>query len=209
MSNLERLRQKALAHAASATVRYPVCLNADRRHELQQLAVAIQQTAEAAAAQALSVAETPEGPKRRTIGSPAPVPLEVRQQAAEQAVEPLRERAAAILAQAAEEDDLVVVVFGVPADKAPDPAAYYAEVLAKYPTPSLSPREIQRELVVASYLRTEAPGGEDLGFDWATASTRLLNHADLENLEAPVLEIYREPSAVPFDPATFGVAAKS
>jgi hypothetical protein len=209
VSNLERLRQKALAHAAAATVRYPVCLNPDRRHELQQLANAIQNVANTAAAQAVAVAETVEAPKRRTIGTPAPVPLEVRQQAAEQAVQPLRDRAAILMAQAAEEDDLVVVVFGVPADKAGDPAAFYAEVTAKYPTPSLAEREIRRDLVVASYLRTEAPNGDDLGFDWDTARTHLLNHADLESLDEAVLSIYREPSAVPFDPATFGVALKS
>lgn len=212
MSNLARLREKALAHAAQATVRYPVCLNAERRDELQAIAQQIPLLAQQAAA-ALPVAEPlPEQAdgtrKRRTIAS-KPVPVEARQQAAEQAIAPLKDRVAQLLAQAADEDDLVVVVFGVPEEGRDDPAAFYQAAMAKYENPTLSEKDLKRDLVNASYLRTEAPDGQDLGFDWETVHTKLLNHADLEQLGQPVLEIYREPSAIPFDPLTFGAPATS
>lgn len=69
---------------------------------------------------------------------------------------------------------------------------------------SVNQRRIMRDLVQRSYLRTESPKGEDVGLEYEQVRTGLLNHADLEQLDRLVLGLYREPGAVPFDPATSG-----
>ena len=214
MSNLARLRGRALAHLTSRQVRYPVCLDPDLREELRKLAELLKTVADGAAAKAAELATTPESEKepakRRTIadkpGTPTVADLA---DAAEKAMAPLRERTNTILASAAEADSLVVVVFGMPAEAQDDPAGYYEFVAGQHTNRTLEGAAIRRELVQASYLRTESPAGDDLGFGWDAVRAHVLNHADLEMLDQSVLELYREPSAIPFDPVSFGQPPQS
>ena len=214
MSNLARLRERALSHLTSRQVRYPVCLDPELREELRKLAELLKTVADGAAAKAAEQATAPanpeDAPKRRTIADkPTSPTVADLADAAEQAMAPLRERTNAILANAAEADSLVVAVFGMPAEAIADPAAYYETVAGKHTNRTLEGAMIRRELVQVSYLRTESPAGDDLNFDWDTARTHVLNHADLEALDQLVLELYREPSAIPFDPVSFGQPPQS
>lgn len=206
MSDLARLREHALNHLSSRQVRYPVCLDPELRDELRRLSTMLKTVADAAATKAAEAAvqgSTEDAPKRRTI-SDKPVPTADLADAAERAMAPMSARVREILDAATEADQLVLVVCGLPPEAADDPAGYYENVAGKYPNRTLSEAAILRELTTAAYLRTESPAGEDLGFDWDTARTRVLNHADLEVLDRTVLELYREPSAIPFDPVSFG-----
>ena len=214
MSNLARLRERALNHLTSRQVRYPVCLDPELREELRKLAELLKTVADGAAAKAAELATTPanpeDAPKRRTIADkPTPPTVADLADAAEKAMAPLRERTNTILASAAEADSLVVVVFGMPADAVDDPAAFYERIAGQHEQRTLAGAEIRRELVERSYLRTESPAGDDLGFGWDDVRTHVLNHADLEVLDQSVLELYREPSAVPFDPVNFGQPPQS
>lgn len=214
MSNLARLRERALAHLTSRQVRYPVCLDPELREELRKLAELLKTVADGAAAKAAELATTPanpeDAPKRRTIADkPTPPTVADLADAAEKAMAPLRERTNTILASAAEADSLVVVVFGMPADAVDDPAAFYERIAGQHEQRTLAGAAIRRELVERSYLRTESAGGDDLGFGWDDVRAHVLNHADLEMLDQSVLELYREPSAIPFDPVSFGQPPQS
>lgn len=214
MSNLARLRERALAHLTSRQVRYPVCLDPELREELRKLAELLKTVADGAAAKAAELATTPanpeDAPKRRTIADkPTPPTVADLADAAEQAMAPIRERTNTILANAAEADSLVVAVFGMPVDAQADPSQFYELIASQHAQRTLAGAAIRRELVERSYLRTESPAGDDLGFDWETARTHVLNHADLEVLDQSVLELYREPSAIPFDPVSFGQPPQS
>ena len=188
MSNLAKLRANALGHLTSRKFRYPVCLEPEKRAELRRLADLIRTTADAAAARAAELVARPDAA------------------AAERAIEPLNERTRAILAEAAAADQLVVVVFGMPAEAQDDPSAGYEAVKSQFDQPSVHAADVMRRLVESSYERTETPGDtpEDLEFDWATVRSKVLNHADLEIVDQQVLELYREPSSIPFDPANCG-----
>lgn len=162
----------------------------------------------AAAARAAELAARPDAedaPTRRSIGDRTPT-VQALADAAERAIEPLNERTRAILAEAAAADQLVVVVFGMPAEAQDDPSAWYEAVKAQFDQPSVHAAAVMRRLVELSYERTETPGDtpEDLEFDWATVRSKVLNHADLEIADQQVLELYREPSSIPFDPASYG-----
>ena len=100
----------------------------------------------------------------------------------------------------------MVVVFGMPAGAQNDPAAWYASVKDGFEQPSVQADAVMRRLVELSYERTETPSepAEDLEFDWDTVRAKVLNHADLEIIDQKVLELYREPSSIPFDPANCG-----
>lgn len=208
MSNLAKLRANALGHITSRKFRYPVCLEPEKRTELRKLADLIRTTADAAAARAAELAARPDAedaPTRRSIGDRTPT-VQALAEAAERAIEPLNERTRAILAEAAAADQLVVVVFGMPADAQNDPAAWYASVKDGFEQPSVQAAAVMRRLVELSYERTETPSepAEDLEFDWDTVRAKVLNHADLEIIDQRVLELYREPSSIPFDPASYG-----
>ena len=94
----------------------------------------------------------------------------------------------------------------MPAEAQDDPSAWYEAVKAQFDQPSVHAAAVMRRLVELSYERTETPGDtpEDLEFDWATVRSKVLNHADLEIADQQVLELYREPSSIPFDPASYG-----
>ena len=208
MSNLAKLRANALGHLTSRKFRYPVCLEPEKRAELRRLADLIRTTADAAAARAAELVARPDAedaPTRRSIGDRTPT-VQALAEAAERAIEPLNERTRAILAEAAAADQLVVVVFGMPAEAQDDPSAWYEAVKAQFDQPSVHAAAVMRRLVELSYERTETPGDtpEDLEFDWATVRSKVLNHADLEIADQQVLELYREPSSIPFDPASYG-----
>ena len=208
MSNLAKLRANALGHLTSRKFRYPVCLDPEKRTELRKLADLIRTTADAAAARAAELAARPDSedaPTRRSIGDRTPT-VQALAEAAERAIEPLNERTATILAEAAAADQLVVAVFGMPAEAQADPAAWYASVKDGFEQPSVQAAAVMRRLVELSYERTETPGdpAEDLEFDWDTVRAKVLNHADLEIIDQQVLELYREPSSIPFDPASYG-----
>lgn len=208
MSNLAKLRANALGHLTSRKFRYPVCLEPEKRTELRRLADLIRTTADAAAARAAELVARPDAedaPTRRSIGDRTPT-VQALAEAAERAIEPLNERTRAILAEAAAADQLVVVVFGMPAGAQNDPAAWYASVKDGFEQPSVQADAVMRRLVELSYERTETPSepAEDLEFDWDTVRTKVLNHADLEIIDQQVLELYREPSSIPFDPANCG-----
>lgn len=215
MPNLARLRDRALHHLTSRQVRYPVCLDPELREELRKLSETLKATADEAALKAAELATTPaaaDAPatRRRTIADkPAQLTVAELTEIAEAAMAPLRERTSAILAKAAEDDNLVVVVFGMPAEAIGDPAAYYETVAAEHKQRTMSAGVIMRELVERSYRYTESPAGDDLDLGWDAVRTSVLNHADLEVLDRTVLELYREPSAIPFDPVNFGQPPQS
>ena len=185
-----------------------MCLDPEKRTELRKLADLIRTTADAAAARTAELAARPDSedaPTRRSIGDRTPT-VQALAEAAERAIEPLNERTNTILAEAAAADQLVVVVFGMPAGAQADPSAWYEAVKSQFDQPSVHAAEVMRRLVELSYERTETPGDapEDLEFDWATVRSKVLNHADLEIVDQQVLELYREPSSIPFDPANYG-----
>ena len=71
------------------------------------------------------------------------------------------------LAQAKADDSLVIVRFGLPAPAKDNPAAYYESICAPYDEQGGRGKhddEIRRALVIASYIATESPDGDDLGF---------------------------------------------
>lgn len=207
-SQLAALRESALTHQTDRQVRYPVCLDAEIRAELNSLAEKLQTVAVAAAQQVPEPSDTV--PTRRTLADKdAPNPFELRQQAAERAMQPLQARIAQLMEQAKADEKLVVVVFGVAEAAQEDPASWYEEFKAQWPTPSVHSPEVKRALLEASYRGTYTPDSEDLDIDWKLARTKVLNHADLEVLDQAVLELYREPGAIPFDPATFGAQLQS
>lgn len=207
MSDLARLRERALHHLTSRTVRYSVCLNPDTREELRKLAELLQTAAQAGATEAAQQSVDPTA--RRTIGSGEAPSLTDLKTAAEAVMRPLEERSRELLHAAAAADELVVVVFGMPPEARTSPAEWYEQFKAQYPAPTLQEAQLLRDLVGASYDHTEAPDGQDLGLDWAEVAAGVLNHADLELLDQAVLELYRGASAIPFDPASFGRPPKS
>ena len=196
---LDTLRTKALTYLAARTVRYPVCMDDELREQLRLL----QDAQFKAAADAAFVEAHPQpgqpAPKRRTLGD--------RENAVTVHLRELTAKVSDVLAQAEAADALVVVVFGIPAEAADDPAGWYEQVAGAYDAEggrSVHQRDIMRDLVRRSYLRTEAPKGEDLGMTYEQARTGLLNHRDLEQLDQLVLQLYREPGVIPFDPASSG-----
>jgi hypothetical protein len=196
---LDRLRAKALNHLASREVRYTVSLDPDVIAKLDILREGIERTVLTAGTRPLGEMST-----RRTIADTL--------SASEQAVDDLEREIATVLAQAKADDSLVIVRFGLPAPAKENPAAYYESICAPYDEQGGRGKhddEIRRALVVASYIATESPDGDDLGFDWATVSSKLLGHADLDNLDRVVLDLYRSTSSIPFDPVNYSQPPQS
>jgi len=199
--SLDKLRDKALKHIAEREVRYTISLDPEVTLKLNMLRRGIER---AAAEAATRPPGTMPSTKRRTLAD--------TMTETEKAVAELDAEVAKLLEQAREDDSLVVVRFGIPAAARDDIAGYFEATSAKYDAlggRSAHADEIKRELVVVGYLATESPAGESLDFDWATVSTKVLGHADLENLDADVLDLYRSTSAIPFDLANYSTPLQS
>lgn len=208
-SRTARLLAKANAFMSAKTFRYPVCLDADVRAELNMLRDKMETAATAAALAEKYPAKDDQTPTRRTIGD--------RVSAAQKAMDDMSARATELLDAAKASDDLVVVVFAIPADATdhPDgPAGWYrdlkdainAEVDARgagVPGPSKT-QLVLATLPARSFVAVQSPDGEDIGMTWDDARRNLLDDADAEQIEGGVLNLYRGTTAVPFDPASFG-----
>ena len=210
MSNtrVAALLAKAQTFMSAKTFRYPVCLNADRREELYRLRDAME-TAANAAALAEKYPVKDERPGRRTIGD--------RINDAQRAVQELEQRAADILAAAEADDELLVVAFAIPEDAQQHengPSGWYRDVKnrisdevdarAKGDEGPSKPQLVLDRLPAMSFVGVQTPDGIDIGMSWPDVLRNLLDDADMEQVEAGVLSLYRGTTAVPFDPANFG-----
>ena len=228
-ANLAHLLEKATKRLASHDVRYPISLNPETAQELGRLRQAAETAARAAAlAEEYPAAEDKPKNGRRTLGA--------RINAAQQAVADIDAQVAALLTEAESADDLVIVRMAFPSDalEHPDgPSGFYRQLWRQCKNahtlatdkPDLSSEAVreaisyvgdltmtelvQRDLAALSFAAVLSPAGEDLGMTWQQAKQGLLNSADVETIHGAVLDLYRDPSAIPFDPASFGSRTQS